>query len=177
VGDDFTVSAEVTKIDSIDDMIKEAKSLAKIDKHILIKVPMTEKGMVVVKELSKQNIKCNVTLVFSPLQALLAAKAGAWCVSPFMGRIDDVGGDGLNLIKEIRTIFDNYNFNTKILAASTRSNIHVTECALIGADIVTMPKKIFDNMFNHPLTDKGIKKFNEDWKKYEKKLKSKNKNK
>lgn len=163
---DFTLSAEVTNIESSKDMIKQAKELIKIDKHIIIKVPMTFEGLKAVKELAKLKIRTNVTLIFSANQALLAAKAGAWCVSPFIGRLDDNGQDGLNLVEEIKQVFTNYNFKTNILAASIRSPQTVLECAKIGADIVTIPFKVFEQMEKHPLTQNGIAQFESDWENY-----------
>ncbi|MDA3855224.1 MAG: fructose-6-phosphate aldolase [Candidatus Woesearchaeota archaeon] len=170
---DFTVSAEVTNTNSAKEIIEEARELSKLTRHILIKVPLTKPGIEAVSTLSKEGIRCNVTLCFSANQALLAAKAGAWCVSPFVGRIDDEGYEGLNVIREIRKIFDNYNFETKILAASIRSPHDVLECAKIGADIATIPPKIFDKLFYNPLTDLGIVQFEKDWDEYKKNLKGK----
>ncbi|MCA9496344.1 MAG: fructose-6-phosphate aldolase [Nanoarchaeota archaeon] len=164
--DDFTVSAEVTKTDSAKEMIAQGKKLAKIDKHVLVKVPLTREGLKAVKSLSQDKIKCNVTLCFSANQALLAAKAGAWCVSPFLGRLDDTGENGLHLVHEIRTIFDNYDMDCKILAASIRSAEHVKNCAMIGSDIITVPLKVYKKMFEHNLTDVGLEKFKKDWEEY-----------
>ena len=166
-GKDFTVSAEVTDTASAQSMVKQGRELSKLDKHVLVKVPLTKEGLKAVNTLSSEGIRCNVTLCFSANQALLAAKAGAWCVSPFEGRIDDSGHDGSQLIYQIRTLYDNYNFKTQILAASIRSANHVLECGQIGADIVTIPNKVFNQLFTHPLTDVGIKKFETDWKLYE----------
>lgn len=168
---DFTLSAEVTNIESSKDMIAQAKELIKIDKHIIIKIPMTFEGLKAVKELSKLNIRTNVTLIFSANQALLAAKAGAWCVSPFIGRLDDCGQDGLNLIAEIKQIFTNYNFKTNILAASIRNPQTVLECAKIGADIVTIPFNVFEQLPKHSLTQNGIAQFESDWENYKLNLK------
>lgn len=165
--DDFTLSAEVTDLTNVESMIKQAKELSKIDKHILIKVPMTKEGLIVVKELKKLKIRTNVTLVFSASQALLAAKAGAWCVSPFVGRLNDINQDGLKLIEDTRKIFDRANIETKILAASFRTTKNIQECAIIGADIATVSPKLFENMFNHPLTDIGIDKFNKVWQEFQ----------
>ncbi len=149
-------------------MVKEAEEYIKWGKNIVVKIPMTKEGMDAVRILSKKGIKTNVTLVFSPLQALIAAKAGATYVSPFMGRIDDNGGFGIDLVAQILDIFYNYDFETKVIAASIRHPKHVLECALTGCDIATIPPNIIDKLFNHPLTDIGIKKFLEDakaWKK------------
>ena len=167
---EFTVSAEVTNLKNAESMIDEARELTKIDEHILVKVPLTEQGLKAVSVLSKEGIKCNVTLCFSANQALLAAKAGAWCVSPFIGRLDDIGEDGAHLIHEIRTIFDKFNIKTKILSASIRSVEHVKNCAIIGSDIITMPHKIYKRMYAHNLTEKGLKSFENDWKAYKEKL-------
>jgi len=169
--DDFTVSAEVTDLKDSQSILAQARKLTKIDKHILVKIPLTFDGLSAVKILSKEKIRCNVTLCFSANQALLAAKAGAWCISPFIGRIDDSGHDGLELIKEIRTIYDNYNFKTKILGASIRSAGDVLECAQLGSDIVTIPNSIFKKLYLNPLTDIGLSKFESDWNEYQKNLK------
>jgi len=171
--DDFTVSAEVTNLENSETIVKQARVLSKIDKHILVKVPLTFEGLKAVKLLSKEKIRCNVTLCFSANQALLAAKAGAWCVSPFVGRVDDTGHDGMELIEEIRLVFDNYKFTTRILAASIRSPEHILECAKIGADIVTTPYSIFKKLYLNPLTDIGLENFSKDWNEYQKNLKSK----
>lgn len=171
--ENFTVSAEVTNTKSAEHMIKEAKELAKIDEHILIKIPLTSEGIKAVSVLSKEEIKCNMTLCFSANQALIAAKAGAWCVSPFVGRVDDEGYDGLQLISDIRLIFDNYRFDTKILAASIRGARDVMDCAKLGSDIATIPYNVFTKLYYNPLTDIGLEKFEKDWKEYEKGLKSK----
>lgn len=144
-------------------MVEEAKELAKIHKNIIIKVPMTEEGLIAVKELHAMGIKTNVTLVFTSTQALLAAKAGASYVSPFLGRLDDISTDGLNLIEEIMDIFDNYDYDTEVIAASIRHPMHVVECARLGCDIATVPYKVFKQMLHHPLTDSGIERFLKDW--------------
>ena len=170
--DEFTVSAEVTNLESAESMVDEARELVKIDEHLLIKVPLTSQGLKAVNILSKENIRCNVTLCFSANQALLAAKAGAWCVSPFLGRLDDIGEDGAHLIHEIRTIFDKFNMDTNILSASIRSENHVKNCAIIGSDIITMPYKVYMNMYEHSLTNKGLDSFEKDWKEYKQKLKN-----
>ena len=162
---DFTVSAEVTA-ENADDMVKEAIPLTKINPHVIIKVPLTEEGLKAVQILSKKKIKTNVTLCFSANQALLAAKAGAYIISPFIGRIDDAGQEGIDLIDEIREIYDNYGFKTKILAASIRSARDVKQVALSGADIATIPYAVFKKLFRHPLTDRGLIQFNSDWEQY-----------
>ncbi|MBS0185965.1 MAG: fructose-6-phosphate aldolase [Proteobacteria bacterium] len=159
------VSAEVTAVDH-DTMLKEAFHLAKIAPNIVIKVPLTGEGLKTCKVLSEQNIMVNVTLCFSALQALLAAKAGATFISPFVGRLDDIGQNGLELIADIRAIYDNYpEFKTQILVASVRNPAHVLESAKIGADVVTLPPDIFSKMFKHPLTDIGLDLFAKDWEK------------
>lgn len=170
IGDDFTVSAEVTDLTSSNSMVDQGRKISKIDKHILVKIPLTKEGLKAVKILSFENIRCNVTLCFSANQALLAARAGAWCVSPFIGRVDDEGFNGLDLIRDIRLIYDNYGFETKILAASIRSTSHVLECAKIGADLATMPGSVIEKLYYNPLTDIGLEQFNSDWEKYSKNL-------
>ncbi len=159
---DGPISAEVVSLKH-DEMVEEAKELAKIHKNIIIKVPMTEEGLIAVKELHAMGIKTNVTLVFTSTQALLAAKAGASYVSPFLGRLDDISTDGLNLIEEIMDIFDNYDYDTEVIAASIRHPMHVVECARLGCDIATVPYKVFKQMLHHPLTDSGIERFLKDW--------------
>jgi len=162
---DGPVSAEVVSLTS-SEMVKEAHPLAKIHKNIVIKVPLTAEGLKATKELSGQGIKTNVTLCFSPTQALLAAKAGATFVSPFIGRLDDIGLNGMDLIREIRAIYDNYqDLETDILAASIRTVNHVKEAALIGADVATIPPAILKALVKHPLTDAGLAQFVADWKK------------
>ena len=161
---DGPISAEVIALDA-PGMLKEAKELAKIHKNIVIKLPMTPEGLKATKELAKLKIKTNVTLVFSAMQALLAAKAGATYVSPFVGRLDDISQDGMDLIEDIRTIFDNYGFTTEIIVASVRNPVHVLHSAKIGADIATIPYSVMIQLAKHPLTDAGIKKFLEDWEK------------
>jgi transaldolase len=158
------VSAEVVATD-FDGMMREGRDLAKIDKHIVVKVPFTREGVKACKKLSEEGIRVNVTLVFSPTQALLAAKVGAAFVSPFVGRLDDVATSGMNLIHEIVEIFRNYEFKTEILVASTRGPMHIVEAARMGADICTCPAAVIDSLFNHPLTDIGLKKFIADWEK------------
>lgn len=165
--DDFTVSAEVNSPDW-KGMVAEGIGYAKWDKHIIVKVPMTQDGLIAVQELKKRKIRTNVTLCFSPAQALLAAKAGAYIISPFVGRVDDTSGNGMELISQIKQIYKNYGFETKILVASVRSPTHVRDAALIGADIATIPYKIFEQLFTHPLTDKGIAQFQADYEAYKK---------
>ena len=159
---DGPISAEVISLEA-DKMIEEAVQLAKIHPNIVIKIPMTEDGLIAVKELTKRGIDTNVTLIFSASQALLAAKAGASYVSPFVGRMDDISNNGMNIIKDISDIFYTYNFETEIIVASIRHPIHVLESAKLGADIATIPYKIFKQMVKHPLTDIGIEKFLKDW--------------
>ena len=159
-----SVSAEVTALKSVE-MISEGKKLAAIAPNITIKVPLTWDGLTACKTLTSDGHKVNVTLCFSPNQALLAAKAGATFVSPFIGRLDDVGQDGMELIREIREIFDNYDFQTEILAASIRHTMHIRDAALAGADVATLPPSLFRALAQHPLTDKGLAAFLEDWKK------------
>lgn len=161
---DGPVSAEVISLDT-EGMIKEARELSSIHKNIVIKIPMLPEGLKAVRRLSQENIKTNVTLTFSPSQALLAAKAGATYVSPFVGRLDDVSYVGMELISQIRNIFDNYGFHTEIIVASVRNPVHVVDAALMGADIATIPFKVLLQLAHHPLTDIGIKKFMEDWQK------------
>jgi transaldolase len=162
---DGDVSAEVISTD-FSGMIREGEELVKLNDQIVIKLPMTSNGIKACKYFSSNSIKTNVTLVFSAGQALLAAKAGATYVSPFIGRLDDISTDGLNLIKEIRLIFDNYNFNTQILAASVRHTMHVIDCAKIGADVMTGPLSSIVGLLKHPLTDSGLAKFLEDSKSF-----------
>lgn len=171
VSSDFTVSAEVTSTHSVSEIIIEARQLSKIDKHILVKIPLTKEGLAAVKQLSKEDIRCNVTLCFSLNQALLAAKAGAWCVSPFVGRIEDEGWDGIELLRDIRKTYDNYGYKTKILAASIRTPEHVHDAMKIGVDIVTIPNAIYKKLYYNPLTDIGLGTFEHDWKEYKKRLK------
>ncbi len=158
------VSAEVVATD-FDGMMREGRDLAKIDKHIVVKVPFTRDGVKACKALSQEGIRVNVTLVFSPTQALIAAKVGATFVSPFVGRLDDIATSGMSLIHEIVEIFRNYQFKTEILVASTRGPMHIVEAARMGADICTCPAAVIDSLFKHPLTDIGLKKFLEDWEK------------
>ena len=156
------VSAEVTAVD-FDEMMKEAAVLTKIADNICVKVPLTLDGLKACKALSSDGVKTNVTLCFSANQALLAAKAGATFISPFIGRLDDIGLDGMEVISEIRTIYDNYGFETEILAASIRTVNHVKQAALIGADVATIPPATLKALFKHPLTDKGLEAFLADW--------------
>jgi transaldolase len=161
---DGDVSAEVISVD-FDGMVKEGKILAALHPQIVVKIPMIEDGVKALKYFSDEGIKTNCTLIFSAGQALLAAKAGATYMSPFIGRLDDISTDGLNLIQEIRDIYDNYGFETQILAASIRHTMHVIECAKIGADVMTGPLSSIKGMLKHPLTDIGLAKFLEDYKK------------
>ena len=162
------VSAETISLDA-DGMVKEGIAFSKIAKNIVVKVPMTAEGIKSCQKLTKQGIKVNVTLCFSANQALLAAKSGAFFISPFVGRLDDIGEVGMDLIREIKQIYSNYNFKTQILVASVRNPIHVLDAAKIGADIATMPYSVFEQLFKHTLTDVGIKKFLEDWERMPKK--------
>jgi transaldolase len=162
------VNAEVISLESAD-MIDEAKKLSKIDKKIVVKIPMTTEGMKAVKTLSAEGIKTNVTLVFSPTQALMAAKAGADYVSPFIGRLDDASHVGMGLISDIKTIFDNYAIKTEIIVASIRNPLHVVDAAILGADIATIPFAVIKRLTQHPLTDVGIERFVKDWEKVPKK--------
>ena len=161
---DGDVSAEVISTE-FDGMVEEGNRLSKISNQIVVKIPMTKNGVKALKYFSNNNIKTNCTLIFSPGQALLAAKAGANYVSPFIGRLDDISSDGLSLISEIRQIFDNYNFKTEILSASIRHNMHIIDCAKIGSDVVTAPLSSIVGLLYHPLTDSGLKKFLDDHKK------------
>lgn len=158
------VSAEVIAVD-FKGMIKEGEQLAALHPQIVVKIPMTKDGIKALKYFSDRNIKTNCTLIFSAGQALLAAKAGATYVSPFIGRLDDISTDGLSLINEIREIYDNYAFETEILAASIRHTMHIIDCAKIGADVMTGPLNAIMGLLNHPLTDSGLQKFLEDYKK------------
>jgi transaldolase len=159
---DGPISAEVVSLEA-DAMVKEGKGLAKIHKNIVVKVPLIAEGLKATKRLAAEGIKVNVTLCFSPTQALLAAKAGAWCVSPFIGRLDDISSNGMELIRQILTIYRNYDYKTQVLVASVRHPQHVVEAALAGGHICTMPFTIFQQMVKHPLTDSGLKKFLADW--------------
>ncbi len=164
---DGPISAEVVSLDA-EGMVAEARELAKIHDNIVVKVPMIMEGIKAVKRLSAENIKTNVTLVFSSSQALLAAKAGATYVSPFVGRLDDISQNGMDLIGDIMTILRNYGFTTEVIVASVRSPMHVVESALMGADIATIPYKVITQLAKHPLTDIGMEKFLADWEKRQK---------
>ena len=159
---DGPISAEVIDTQA-EGMLKEARELAKIHKNIVIKIPMTAEGLKATKVLTAEGIKTNVTLIFSAVQALLAARAGATYVSPFLGRLDDIGMDGMNLIEEITDIFDTHGIETEIIAASIRHPIHAVQCARLGAHIATVPYACFVQMLVHPLTDSGIERFLKDW--------------
>lgn len=159
---DGPISAEVVSMEA-EDMVKEGRELAKIHKNIVVKVPLILEGLKATKQLASEGIRVNVTLCFSPTQALLAAKAGAWCVSPFIGRLDDISSDGMELIDQILTIYENYDFDTQVLVASVRHPQHVVEAALLGGHICTMPYSVFKQLVKHPLTDSGLQKFLADW--------------
>jgi len=160
------VSAEAVSLTG-EEMVVEARSLAEIDPHVVVKIPMTLDGLKAVKELSQEGIKTNVTLVFSPLQALMAAKAGATYISPFVGRLDDISLDGMKIIEQITEIFANYLFEAEVIVASIRNPLHVLAAARLGADIATIPFKVIGQLAQHPLTDIGIDKFLKDWQKVE----------
>ncbi len=162
------VSAEVLSLDA-DGMLKEAEELAKIASNVVVKIPMTEQGLIAVRQLTARGIKTNVTLVFSAVQALLVAKAGATIVSPFVGRLDDIGQNGLELISDIIQIYNQYGFKTEVLVASVRHPVHILESAKMGAHIATIPYKVMQQFCLHPLTDKGLKLFIDDWNKANKK--------
>jgi len=159
---DGPISAEATSLD-VEGMVREGRALADVHENIVVKIPMTEAGMQAVRRLSADGIHTNVTLVFSPNQALVAAKCGATFVSPFVGRIDDVGGCGMDVVSEILEIYENYVFPTEILAASIRHPQHVRDAARLGADIATVPYGVLKKLFDHPLTDVGIERFLKDW--------------
>ncbi len=159
---DGPVSAEVVSVEA-DAMVKEGLELARIHPNVVVKCPLIPEGLAATKRLAAEGIRVNVTLCFSPTQALLAAKAGAWCVSPFIGRLDDISSDGMELIRQIVTIFHNYDYPTQVLVASVRHPQHVVEAALVGGDICTMPYGVFQQLAKHPLTDIGLKKFLADW--------------
>jgi len=161
---DGPVSAEVVSLDA-DGMIKEGREVAKIHENVVVKIPMTVDGLKAVKQLESEGIRTNVTLVFSSMQALLAAKANASFVSPFVGRIDDISDFGMELVRDIVTIYDNYGYQTEIIVASVRSPMHVVEAALAGAHIATIPFRVIDQLAKHPLTNIGIEKFLDDWEK------------
>ena len=156
------VSAEVAAMDTAG-MLAEGRKLAGVAPNVVVKVPLTREGLMATREFSAEGIQTNVTLCFSAAQALLAAKAGATYVSPFIGRLDDHGAQGMDLITEIRAIYDNYDFDTEILAASIRNPAHVTAAALAGADCATIPPNVFTDLFKHPLTEKGLEQFMSDW--------------
>jgi transaldolase len=166
---DGPISAEVVSTDR-DGILTEARELAAIHPNIVVKVPLIREGLKAVRQLTDEGINTNVTLCFSPTQALLAAKAGATYISPFIGRLDDISIDGMELIEQIVTIYQNYDFRTQVLAASIRHPLHVVQAAMMGADVATIPFKIIDMMFMHPLTDSGLQKFLDDWQKNEAKL-------
>lgn len=165
---DGPVSAEVIGL-TTEEMVKEARVLATWAPNVVVKIPMTEAGLAAVHILSKEGIKTNVTLIFTVAQGLMAAKAGATYVSPFVGRLDDIGTEGLQLIKRLKIVLSNYNYETEIITASVRNLQHVEEAAIAGADIATIPGNLFPKLWSHPLTEKGIKQFLEDWKKVPKK--------
>ena len=158
------VSAEVTAVDT-QGMLDQGHDLAKIADNIVVKIPIIKPGVAAIKKLTAEGIKVNVTLCFSSTQALIAAKAGATYISPFIGRLDDISTSGMSLIEEIVTIYQNYGFSTEVLVASVRHPMHVVEAALLGADVITMPFAVIDKLLNHPLTDIGLKKFIDDWEK------------
>lgn len=164
---DGPISAEVVSLEA-EGMLAEGRSLAAIHKNIVIKVPMIPEGLKAVKKFTEEGIKTNVTLVFSASQALLAAKAGATFVSPFVGRLDDISQTGMDLVSDIMTIYDNYGYQTEVIVASIRNTVHVLDAALIGADIATIPFKVIDQLAKHPLTDIGMEKFLADWEKRKK---------
>ena len=161
---DGPVSAEVTEAQT-EAMVRQGMELSAIHKNVVVKVPLFKEGIMAVRQLSSRGVKVNVTLCFSATQALIAAKAGATYISPFIGRLDDISHVGMDLIRDIRTIYDNYDFSTQILTASVRHPVHVLEAALAGSDVATMPYKVFEALFKHPLTDIGNEKFLADWKK------------
>lgn len=161
---DGPISAEVVAVD-YDGIVKEGRDLAKIHKNIVVKVPLIKEGLKAVKTFSQEGIKTNVTLCFSANQALLAAKAGATYISPFVGRLDDISHEGMELISQIVTIYQNYDFDTEVLVASVRNPLHVLEAAMMGADVATMPLSVIDMLVKHPLTDIGLEKFLKDWEK------------
>ena len=158
------VSAEAVSLDAAG-MIREARELSSLADNIVVKIPLIEEGLKAVKILAHEGIKTNVTLCFSPIQALMAAKAGAAYISPFVGRLDDISHDGMKLVEQIMTIYENYDFETEVIVASIRHPLHVLDAALIGADIATIPYKVINQLAKHPLTDIGLEKFLDDWKK------------
>ena len=159
---DGPVSAEVVATE-VEAMVREGRELARVADNIVVKVPLTEDGLKACRRFRAEGIRVNMTLCFSPAQALLAAKAGATYISPFVGRLDDISGDGMELIRQIRQIYDNYGFETEVLVASVRHPMHVVEAALIGADIATVPPKVLHQLIQHPLTDRGLEAFLADW--------------
>ncbi|MCL5408502.1 MAG: fructose-6-phosphate aldolase [Candidatus Omnitrophica bacterium] len=161
---DGPISVEVVNLNA-EQMIEEAKRLSNLHKNIVVKIPLISEGIKAVKVLSKEGIKTNVTLNFSPVQAFLAAKVNATYISPFVGRLDDVGWNGMELVKQIKTIYQNYNYKTKIIVAAVRNPLHVLDAALTGADVCTMTFEIMEKLFKHPLTDKGLEMFLKDWQK------------
>ena len=165
---DGPISLEAVSTKS-EDMVKEARELAKIHRNAVIKIPMSRDGLIATKQLADEGIRINMTLVFSPTQALLSAKAGAAYASPFVGRLDDISHWGMDLVEQIITIYDNYDFETEVIVASIRNPLHVLEAALIGADIATIPFKVIEQLIKHPLTDAGIERFLKDWDKVKKK--------
>jgi len=164
---DGPISVEAVSTDS-EGMLKEAREFAQVHSNVVVKLPMTRDGLIATKQLATEGIRVNMTLVFSPTQALLAAKAGAAYVSPFVGRLDDISHWGMDLVEQIITIFDNYAFETEVIVASVRNPLHVVEAALLGADIATVPFKTILQLIKHPLTDRGIEQFLKDWKKVKK---------
>jgi len=165
---DGPISLEAVSTKS-EDMVKEARELAIIHRNAVIKIPMSRDGLIATKQLADEGIRVNMTLVFSPTQALLSAKAGAAYASPFVGRLDDISHWGMDLVEQIITIYDNYDFETEVIVASIRNPLHVLEAALIGADIATIPFKVIEQLIKHPLTDAGIERFLKDWDKVKKK--------
>ena len=159
---DGPISLEAVSTKS-EDMVKEARGLAKIHSNVVIKIPMTREGLIATRQLATEGIQVNMTLVFSPTQALLAAKTGAAYVSPFIGRLDDISHWGMDLVEQILTIYENYDFDTEIIVASVRNPLHVLEAALIGADIATVPFNVIEQLIKHPLTDIGVERFLKDW--------------
>jgi len=164
---DGPISVEAVSTDS-EGMLKEAREFAQVHSNVVVKLPMTRDGLIATKQLATEDIRVNMTLIFSPTQALLAAKAGAAFVSPFVGRLDDISHWGMDLVEQIITIFDNYAFETEVIVASVRNPLHVVEAALLGADIATVPFKTILQLIKHPLTDRGIEQFLKDWKKVKK---------
>jgi transaldolase len=160
---DGPVSAEVTAVD-FDGMTRQAKELSAIHENIVVKIPIIHEGLKAIRWCRDNGVRTNVTLCFNPMQALMAAKAGASYISPFVGRIDDIAGDGMDLIQQVRQVYDNYGFDTEVLVASIRNPVHVVQAALMGADVATMPLKVLTSMLRHPLTDIGLEKFLADWK-------------